>query len=159
METIELKVKINETVGVQIPIEHITDALNKIPVTERWNAASQILNQLNLAITSLQPVQKAYVQEYVRRLSVSFEANVQTAEQKAQAEAEKKKTLINLLLWMHYDGNCKFSIDQFEGFVLTFLAATSGDYEFCHCKDKGKAVNHIWDEWHCTYCLKPIKTI
>lgn len=158
METIELKVKINETVGVQIPIEHITDALNKIPLTERWNAAAQILNQLHLDVKDMRPSQIDYIKEYVRRLAVLLETNEETREKKAQAEAEKKKTLTNLLLWMHY-GNCKFSIDQFEGFVLTFLAATSGDYEFCHCKDKGKAVNHIWEGWHCTFCLKPIKKI
>ena len=158
METINLEVTINKGIAVDIPIEEIINGLNKIPLTERWNAAAQILNQLHLDVKDMRPAQIDYIKEYVRRLGVLLETNEETIEKKAQAEAEKKKTLINLLLWMHY-GNCKSSVEQFDGFVAIFLKATSGDYEFCQCKDKCKAVNDIWEELHCTFCLKPIKLI
>lgn len=156
METIKVEVKIDTLIDVEVDISDVIETLNNSPIAYRWNTIAKILNVVQIDLKDLDDSQRELIANYVRGLSVLFETNVQTAEQKAQAEAEMKKPLIDLLLWMHY-GNCKFSIDQFEGFVSTFLAATSGDYEFCHCKDKGKAVNHIWEDWHCTYCLKPIK--
>ena len=158
METIKVEVKIDRPIDVEVDISDVIETLNNLPIAYRWNTIARILNVVQVDLKDLDDSQRELVGNYVRGLSVLFDTNEETREKKAQVEAEKKKTLINLLLWMHY-GNCKFSIDQFEGFVLTFLAATSGDYEFCHCKDKGKAVNDIWEEWHCTFCLKPIKTI
>lgn len=61
-------------------------------------------------------------------------------------------------IWICYNRYGRTSLENINQTVNEFLEATSGHNKCCSCKPfRGKTVNTIWDDWHCTYCLKPIK--
>jgi len=60
------------------------------------------------------------------------------------------------LIWLSYNtgrnSNLLCNAIQIEN---EYKTAIEGNHKFCKCKNKGKAVNDFWKEWHCTYCLRP----
>lgn len=69
----------------------------------------------------------------------------------------KGKILTQFIMWLHYN-RIKLKIDSnIYGISDKFIKATSKKGKYCTCRNKGRAVNIIWDNWHCTYCLKPKK--
>lgn len=72
----------------------------------------------------------------------------------------KESTLLQFTLWLHYNRAIRVSLDNIKANIIDFNVATMGKNKYCNCQpSKGKAINNIWKDWHCTYCLKPIKKI
>ena len=70
----------------------------------------------------------------------------------------KKQKITDFLLWLYYNKrNISVSEMDVKETVLIFFSDTSGKNKYCQCKNKRKAVNGIWIDWHCTTCLKPLK--
>lgn len=68
--------------------------------------------------------------------------------------------LSNFNIWICYNRHSKTSLENIDETVSEFTKATSGKNKNCNCKIfKGRAVNDIWKDWHCIYCLKPIKNL
>lgn len=73
------------------------------------------------------------------------------------AEAKESK-LLQFTLWLHYNRTIRVSLDNINANIIDFKIATMGKNKYCNCQpSKKKAINNIWSDWHCTYCLKPIK--
>ncbi len=60
------------------------------------------------------------------------------------------------MIWLNYNNWGKADISHdLDSISSTFIKATSVAGKYCICKNKGKCSNRFWDDWHCTYCLKP----
>ncbi len=68
---------------------------------------------------------------------------------------EKESKLNKFLMWLYYNHPKMQVDDAIYEISSEFTKATSTKNKYCTCKNKGKAVNGIWVDWHCTYCLKP----
>lgn len=70
----------------------------------------------------------------------------------------KESNLLQFTLWLHYNRTIRVSLENIKANIIDFEKATMGKNKYCNCQQfKGKAINNIWSDWHCTYCLKPIK--
>ena len=68
-----------------------------------------------------------------------------------------KKELKDFLMWLHYNHNKINITDDFDTISSDFIEETSKAGKYCTCKEfESKAVNVIWQDWHCTHCLKLI---
>jgi len=72
----------------------------------------------------------------------------------------KEKLLTDFLMWLNYNNPRidRISENDFKDISEKFIKATSGKNKYCECKVCSTySINDRWDDWHCTYCLKPIK--
>ena len=44
METINVEVRVNQKVDVDVELYLVIDSINELPITKRWNYIAQILN-------------------------------------------------------------------------------------------------------------------
>lgn len=60
------------------------------------------------------------------------------------------------LIWLHYNYP-KLQLENIPKIADEFNRAMKSKTKFCGCSNKPKSVNSYWDDWHCTWCLKPTK--
>lgn len=64
---------------------------------------------------------------------------------------------VKVLLWIRYNRKADIDMSDVSVVASEFVQATGKAGKYCTCKNEGKAVNDFWEDWHCTYCLKPKK--
>ncbi len=69
-----------------------------------------------------------------------------------------KKKIVNFIIWQYYNFTRLDITADLDKIAKQYLRVTGKKGKYCTCKNRGKAVNYIWKDWHCTYCLKPKKT-
>lgn len=73
MEKIEVEIKINETVRVDIDVEDVIDAMNELEMKKRWNFIGQILNGVQMDLSSMTDEQKNIIKKYLTNRLELFE--------------------------------------------------------------------------------------
>lgn len=73
MEKIEVEIKINETVRVDIDIEDVIDAMNELEMKWRWNFIARILNGVQMDLSSMTDEQKNIIKKYLTNRLELFE--------------------------------------------------------------------------------------
>lgn len=64
--------------------------------------------------------------------------------------------LQKLIIWLSYNTGRNTELrHNSKALVNQFKVAISGKSKICDCSNTPKTVNEFWDDWHCTYCLKP----
>jgi len=62
----------------------------------------------------------------------------------------------DMLIWLSYNTGRNTNLrDEAINLPIEYNRATKGNHKYCQCERKPSAVNEYWNEWHCTYCLKP----
>lgn len=69
---IETKIRLNQTVDVIFDIDEIVDAINRLPVTRRWNTIAGMLNYVNFNEEELTPEQKKITVEWLEKKLEKF---------------------------------------------------------------------------------------
>lgn len=68
------------------------------------------------------------------------------------------KELDKFIIWLSYNtGRNTDLLRDATSIAMEYERATKGRNKHCECKGRGEAVNYYWEEWHCTYCMKPKK--
>lgn len=65
METINVEVKVNQRVDVDVELYLVIDSINGLPITKRWNYIAQILNALPLETNEMTLEQKQITKKYL----------------------------------------------------------------------------------------------
>lgn len=75
MHTINLEIKINDTVQADVEISHLITAINDQPITGRWSYIAEILNGINTDISELTPAQRDIVKKFLQSKLELFNRN------------------------------------------------------------------------------------
>lgn len=67
MEQINLSVPINTIIDVQIHIGDIPDAINALPIVQRWNFIAAILNGIENNLQDLNERQIGVIEDYLKK--------------------------------------------------------------------------------------------
>lgn len=71
METINVEVRVNQKVDVDVELYLVIDSINELPITKRWNYVAEILNALPLETDEMTLEQKSVTKKYLlSRLAV-----------------------------------------------------------------------------------------
>ncbi len=65
METVNVEVKVNQKVDVDVELYLIIDAINELPITKRWNYVASIINSLPLETNEMTLEQKQITKKYL----------------------------------------------------------------------------------------------
>lgn len=65
METVNVEVRVNQRVDVDVELYLIIDSINELPITKRWNYIAQILNALPLETNEMTLEQKQITKRYL----------------------------------------------------------------------------------------------
>jgi len=60
-----------------------------------------------------------------------------------------------ILYWALHNGYSNYDDYNIITIDIKFKEATSGKHKFCKCKNKPQIVDSFFENWTCTYCLKP----
>lgn len=71
-EHVELNIRINQDVDVEVHIGDIIRALNELPIAARWNHVAQILNHIDANETELDPSHKKVILDWLHKKVKSF---------------------------------------------------------------------------------------
>ena len=74
MDTIEVRLKIDQEIDTQISIGDLIQGINEQPMTYRWNAIGKLLNEINVT-DDLEAKQKAVVVKYLKSKLAIVEKN------------------------------------------------------------------------------------
>jgi hypothetical protein len=70
----------------------------------------------------------------------------------------EKDALLKFGMWMYYNRpNAARSLRDIQEAVCDFVLDTASNGETCNGCNAGRAVNSVWENWHCTKCMRPIK--
>jgi hypothetical protein len=71
MENIQVEVKLDQKVYVDINLDDIIDGINSCQMKKRWNYIAQIINAVQLNLTDLTEREKEIIKDYlVNRLKM-----------------------------------------------------------------------------------------
>lgn len=62
----------------------------------------------------------------------------------------------DFLIWLYYN-KPRIQLMNADQICSEYENAIAGDHKVCKCENKSKAVNNYWEDWQCTYCLRPKK--
>lgn len=65
METINVEVRVNQRVDVDVDLYLVIDSINKLPITKRWNYVASIINSLPLETDEMTLEQKQITKKYL----------------------------------------------------------------------------------------------
>lgn len=65
METIEVIVKVEKEIPVEVHVADVVAAMNELPMKKRWNTIGAILNQVQMDLTDLTPEHRAIIKKYL----------------------------------------------------------------------------------------------
>lgn len=76
MSTISLEVRVDKRIDIEVELHDVIDALNNLPLTNRWNYVVSILNNVTLDINDLNVDQKDIIKSYLeKRMSLFNQSN------------------------------------------------------------------------------------
>lgn len=65
METINVEVRVNQRVDVDVDLYLVIDSINELPITKRWNYVASIINSLPLETDGMTLEQKQITKKYL----------------------------------------------------------------------------------------------
>ena len=65
METINVEVRVNQKVDVDVELYLVIDSINELPITKRWNYVASIINSLPLETNEMTLEQKQITKKYL----------------------------------------------------------------------------------------------
>ena len=65
METINVEVRVNQRVDVDVDLYLVIDSINELPITKRWNYVASIINSLPLETDEMTLEQKQITKKYL----------------------------------------------------------------------------------------------
>lgn len=65
METINVELKLNHKVDIDVDLFDVIDAINNCEIKNRWNYIAQIINNVQLNLSDLTDEQKAIIKKYL----------------------------------------------------------------------------------------------
>lgn len=65
METINVEVRVNQKVDVDVELYLVIDSINELPITKRWNYVASIINSLPLETNEMTLEQKQITKRYL----------------------------------------------------------------------------------------------
>jgi len=65
METVNVEVRVNQKVDVDVELYLVIDAINELPITKRWNYVASIINSLPLETNEMTLEQKKITKKYL----------------------------------------------------------------------------------------------
>ena len=65
METINVEVRVNQKVDVDVDLYLVIDSINELPITKRWNYVASIINSLPLETDGMTLEQKQITKKYL----------------------------------------------------------------------------------------------
>ena len=65
METINVELKLNHKVDIDVDLFDVIDAINNCEIKKRWNYIAQIINDVQLNLSDLTDEQKAIIKKYL----------------------------------------------------------------------------------------------
>lgn len=65
METINVELRLDHTIDIDVKIDDLIDGINNCKMKERWNYISLILNDVQLNVSDLTDEQKETVKKYL----------------------------------------------------------------------------------------------
>jgi hypothetical protein len=71
METINVELRLDRKVNIDIRIDDVIDSINRCEMKRRWNYIALILNDVQLNLSDLTDEQKAIIKKYLNdKLSI-----------------------------------------------------------------------------------------
>ncbi len=65
METVNVEVRVNQKVDVDVELYLVIDSINELPITKRWNYVASIINSLPLETNEMTLEQKQITKRYL----------------------------------------------------------------------------------------------
>lgn len=65
METINVEVRVNQRVDIDVDLYLVIDSINELPITKRWNYVASIINSLPLETDEMTLEQKQITKKYL----------------------------------------------------------------------------------------------
>jgi len=65
MATLEIEVKVEKYVNVNVEISHVIEEINSVEMKKRWTYVGQIINGIQLDISNLTDEQKEIIKKYL----------------------------------------------------------------------------------------------
>lgn len=65
METIDIELRLDHKVNIDIRLDEIIDGINSCEMKKRWNYIAKIINEVQLNLTDLTDEQKEVVKKYL----------------------------------------------------------------------------------------------
>ena len=65
METINVELKLDHKIGIDVRLDDVIDVINDCEMKRRWNYIAQIINGVQLNLSDLTDEQKAIIKKYL----------------------------------------------------------------------------------------------
>lgn len=72
MNTIEVEVKLNKIVDVEVDLHDLIDAINNVKMVDRWNYVARILNNVQADLSDVDDDKKQLIKEYLTKKLTLF---------------------------------------------------------------------------------------
>lgn len=73
MDKINLEIKLNQRINVEVELDELIDGINDCEMKNRWNYISRMLNGVQLNLTDLTEEHKEVVKKYLKNKLDLFE--------------------------------------------------------------------------------------